>query len=389
MNDTVSIERLTAEDCTEWLEFLNCVFSIQNKRKMDFREELPKMCVEDDYHMGMHLAVKGNGKIRALLGVYPLKTRIGNKELTFSTVGNVATLPEYEGRGYMKVLMDEAMKELDRIGADASRLGGVRQRYNRYGYEACGIGYTFKIDSFTTKYCFDGKEKVLFREITLSDKKELAFINEIRKNKAMYVQRSSDGSFFGDFASLCAWKNKPYIATDKDGNMVGYVSATKDGKTIAELAGNDFITIKNIIYNWQKDVGEEITFTIPAADYEVVKYFSEVAEEMTVSSPCHFKIINFDKVADALIKLKASHTPGLPEGERVIGIKDWGNLLICHKNDEAYCEKTDKEAAISLDRLKASRLLFGPFPANSVTECDAFLNSVLPLPLSWSTLDRV
>lgn len=29
MNDTVSIERLTAKDYNEWLEFLNYVFSIQ------------------------------------------------------------------------------------------------------------------------------------------------------------------------------------------------------------------------------------------------------------------------------------------------------------------------------------------------------------------------
>ncbi len=385
----MEIVKLNANDYNEWLSVLNTVFSKRDKKDVDFREELPKMCVRDDYHMGMHIAVKEKGKICALLGVYPLKTRIGDKELMFSTVGNVATLPEYEGRGYMKVLMNEAMKELERIGADASRLGGVRQRYNRYGYEACGTDYTFKIDSYTTKYCFDERETVLFRKISLSDKKELAFINEIQKNKAMYVHRSSDDSFFGDFSSLCAWKNKPYIATDENGNMVGYVSSSEDRKTIAEIAGKDLTTLKNIIYNWQKDVGEEIAFNISAADIESIKYFSEVAEEMSVSSPCHFKIINFDKVADALIKLKASYTHGLPEGERVIGIKDWGNLLICHKNGEAYCEKTDKEAFITLDRLKASRLLFGPFQVNTVTECDDFLASVLPLPLSWSTLDRV
>ena len=79
----------------------------------------------------------------------------------------------------------------------------------------------------------------------------------------------------------------------------------------------------------------------------------------------------------------------MSEGESVIEIEGWGNLLISNKDGNAFCEKTTKNASIKLDKLAATRFLFGPFEPNYVSHCDAFLSSVLPLPLSWNTLDRV
>lgn len=385
----MEIVRLKAQDYEEWLWVLNTIFTKQNGREMDFEKELPKMCVKDDAHMGKHFAVKDDGRICALLGVYPLPVRIGETELMFSTVGNVATLPEQEGKGYMRMLMQEAMKELERIGADASRLGGVRQRYNRYGYEMCGMEYSFAIDDFTTKYCYQGQEAIQFKEITLKDQKELHFINELRNTLPMHVHRSNGEMFFGDYTSLKAWKNIPVIATDNYGKLLGYLSVSENGRTIAEVKAVDEETLKDILYCWQKKIKGQISFVLSPLDVQAVRYFSGVAAEMSLASPCHFKIINYDKIADALLKLKASHIPGLCNGEKIIGIEGWGNIHIYQKDGEAFCEKTNKSAELMLDRLAASRILFGPFTPHTVTDGDAFLQSVLPLPLGWSTLDRV
>ncbi len=384
-----SIERLTAKDYDEWLNVLNTVFAKHNNRDVNFEASLPKMCVRDDYHMNMHFAVKENGKICSLLGVYPIKTQIGDKELMFSTVGNVATLPEHEGKGYMRILMGYAMDELTRIGADASRLGGARQRYNRYGYEYCGRNYTFSITEMNTKYFFDGKEKTTFEQIDPKDKTTLGFINSLRKSAPMHVMRSDSNDFSGDFLTLSAYRSLPKIALDKSGNPVGYVAISEDGTVIRDIMAKDTDALKNMIYNLQISIQDTITFTLPAYDIESVRYFSSVAQFMQVSPPCHFKIINFDKVTDALLKLKKAYTPNMAEGEKVLEIKDWGNILIYNKSGEAFCEKTVKNANLTLDRLSATRLLFGTFDADYTADCDNFLSSVLPLPLSWNTLDRV
>ena len=385
----MEIVRLKARDYDEWLWVLNTVFTKQNKREMDFEKELPKMCVKDDEHMGKHFAVKDNGKIYALVGIYTLPVKCGNKELMFSTVGNVATLPEQEGKGYMRMLMKEAMRELDRIGADASRLGGVRQRYNRYGYEMCGMEYSFVIDDFTTRYCFNDEEEIVLKEISANDKKQLAFINFLRKSLPMHVQRSADDTFFGDFATLCIGKNVPYIAENKQGNTLGYLSVSGDLKKIAEVNAVSLEALKKILFYWQKNVKKPITFALSPLDTEAVKYFSQVAADMKMASPCLFKIINYDKVANALIKQKASNTQVLCNGERIIGIKEWGNIRLYHKDGEAFCEKTDRKADFMLDKLTASRFLFGPFMTHTVVDSDEFLSQVLPLPLGWSKLDRV
>lgn len=385
----MEIVRLTKNDYDEWLYVLNNVFTKKNNRKMDFEKELPKMCIRDDYHMNMHFAVKEDGKICALLGVYPIKLKVGERELLFSTVGNIATLPEYEGKGYMRVLMEEAMRELERIGADASRLMGARQRYNRYGYEACGISYNFQINDFTTKYCYNSDEKIEFKEISYEDDKELIYIKNLREKMPVHSIRAYDETNKGDYDALRAFGNRIYVALNEKDEMIGYLSVSSDAAGISDICAEDFETFKTLIYSWQKRVGGRIYFSSLASSNEEVKYFSKVCSGMSVSSPSHFKIVNFDKVADALIKMKKKSGALLPEGESVMEITDWGKLLICNKNGEAYCQKTDKEASLVLDRLDATRFLFGPFESDTVKYSDAFLSALLPLPLSWCGLDRV
>lgn len=384
-----SVERLAAKDYDEWLYVLNTTFTKQNQREMDFEFELPKMCIKDDFHMNMHFAVKENGRICSLLGVYPIRTQIGDKTLMFSTVGNVATLPEHEGKGYMSTLMGFAMDELDRIGADASRLGGARQRYNRYGYESAGRNYNFEITGMNTKYCFGSKEEITFKPVNSTDCCCLSYINNLRKSAPMHVIRSESEDYSGDYLTLCAWKSIPKIALNKNGEPVGYVSISEDGTAISDIMAKDFKTLKNMIFNLQINAQSTISFCLPAYEKDAIRYFSSVAQEMSVSPSCHFKIINFDKVADALLKVKLQLTPDMVQGEKVIEIKDFGNLLIYNKNGDAFCEKTNKSADLTLNKLSAARLLFGTFDASSVADCGSFLSSVLPLPLSWNTLDRV
>ena len=380
--------KLTANDYDEWLYVLNTAFGEKRGTTMDFEKDLPKMCIRDDYHMGMHIAARENGKICSLLGVYPIKVKIGGTELMFSTVGNVATLAEHEGKGYMSMLLDRAMEELGKIGADASRLGGSRQRYNRYGYEASGTVYNFEIYDPTTKYCAEDISAE-FKTISKDSTAELEFINNLRSTKTFHVERSMDNSYLDDYLTLCAWGNVPYIALNSRGEMIGYVSASKDNTEIADVMATSLYDLKNILFSWQKKHGGIIKFTLMSTEVEAVKYFASVAHSMSINSPSHFKIINFDKVADALIKVKADLAPNLPQGEFVLGIEDWGNLKICVEKGNAYCQKTDETPELTLDKITATRFLFGPASPGIVAPVNSFLTSVLPLPLTWNTLDRV
>ena len=98
------------------------VFTIKNGRHMDFEVELSKMCVRDDEYMGKRFAVKKNDRIVCSLGVYPLPMKVAGEEILFSTMGNVVTVPEEEGHGYMTQFPDDVMKEQAKQSGNSSLL---------------------------------------------------------------------------------------------------------------------------------------------------------------------------------------------------------------------------------------------------------------------------
>ena len=142
----MKIEKLTASDFDGLLDTLNACFA-RGQEGYTFLDTLPAMWRHDDTAMGRHLAIRDGDRVAAVVGVYPLQTRVAGHDVLFATVGNVGTRPEYRNSGYMKALMTESMEELKRLGADVARLGGMRQRYNRYGFEKTGQNFCFTISA--------------------------------------------------------------------------------------------------------------------------------------------------------------------------------------------------------------------------------------------------
>lgn len=384
----MEIRKLKKENYDELLSLMNTVFSKKNKRIMDFTVELPKMCVKDDEHMQKHVGLFEEGKMCAALGVYPLPVLIGKEELLFSTVGNVATLPEYEGLGYMTKLLDFAMSELEVIGADASRLGGNRQRYNRYGYEYGGALYNYVFSEYNRVKCFpDFKDNVEFFKIKKDNTEALKYTLELHNTGGIHVVRSAELNYRDVYATLIAWRNTPYLIY-VDGERVGYmcVNSTQDGISEIHLENKNLLT--HVLCAWQKECGENVKISFAPYDVDYIKDLYRISPSMSITSPSLFKIINWDRVIGALLRLKASYTE-LPTGESVIGIKDYGNILITSRYNEILCEKTSLQAAFEMDCLEMTRLAFDPFPAGLMGVSSAYLNSIFPLPLSWNLQDRV
>lgn len=384
----MEITRLKKENYDELIALLNEVFSNHNKRESDFEKDLPKMCVRDDEHMQKHFGIFADGRLVAAIGVYPLRIDIAGERLLFSTVGNVATHPDYEGRGYMNALLEHAMSELDSIGADASRLGGLRHRYNRFGYEMCGSRYSVSFNGQNRKNWFSGKgDDVIFKKIEASDLEMLKRACKLQKSCMLAVERSEDNNCYDIYSSMTAWQNVPYAAI-KNGRTIGYLCVNTRGDTLAENYAESTDAMAEMICAWQKQYGGTIYFHLFPHDIENVRLFSSQTESISVKSPSLFKIISWDKVISAFMKLKATYTE-MPDGELKIGIKDYGVLRICVKSSSIDCQKTDGEADIILDHLQAARYIFGPLPPEYTSEVSIEARNWFPLPLSWNLQDRV
>ena len=390
--------KLNAGDYDRLLELLNTVFARQNGHPMDFLSELPKMWIRDDLHMGYHTGVFEDGKLVAAGGVYPLHVRIGGEPLLFATTGNMATLPEYEGRGYFSSIFTAMMKELEEMGADAARLGGLRQRYARFGYEPAGRAYHVRFtERNRVRYYQDAGKEIEFREIRREDLPWLQFCNSLMQRSVFYVERSSEEQYRDVYLTLRGKHATPYVAL-KDGVPVGYLSSGSGGQYIGHaLNGETILEFQcmsaeyfiPVICAWQRRVDQDISFHLAPYMQEELRQITPGAEAVSIVTPSRFKILHFEKVAAALMKLKHSIQP-MMRGECVVGIEDYGNIRLYADGDTAGCEKTDAAPAVTLDRLAATRVLFGHLPvAASVPAADPLLINWLPLPLSWCTLDVV
>ncbi len=380
----MEVVRLNADNFDQMHALLTTVYSRDDGYVADFKKIMPKMGVRDDENMGHHLGIFEDGKLVACMGVYPIELIVAGEKLLFATTGNIATHPSYEGRGYMGAMLEAAMKELDRLGADAARLGGLRSRYNRYGYELCGQNYTF---TFTEKNRIRrlsnfGKD-ISFVKIEPDDTDAISYAVSLYNKGRVIVPRSSHDAYF----TMTTWRSVPYIVMRGD-ERIGYLSVNSAGNSVNEFFGADMDARVDTICAWQERVGESITFSLQMHEIEAVRLFSAVCESSVISSPSQFKIINWEKVVDAFMKLEAMYSY-VAEGSLCIEIKGYGTLCLYSQNGEVGCRPCDDTPDISLDALSAARYIFGPYSPIYTAEALPLANAWFPLPLGWNTLDRI
>ena len=168
------------------------------------------MCIRDDAHMRKHVGLFIDNRLVSVVGVYPLPTRVLDKEINFCTVGNVATHPDYEGRGYMNILFNQAMEIVKEEKYDICRLGGDRARYLRFGFELCGRNYSYYITPKNVKKSLlcDYGQNTSVSEILVSDETALDFARRIyHQNKVSVLRNDNDVMY----RVMTAWKNTPTL----------------------------------------------------------------------------------------------------------------------------------------------------------------------------------
>ena len=380
----MKIQRLKAEHYDELLKLLNFVFSRKNNQEKDFEKDMPKMWGHDDEHMGKHLGIFEEERLVACIGIYPFDVVVAGETLHFATTGNIAVHPDFEGRGYMGAMVEKAMAELDRMNIDIARLGGLRSRYNRYGFEACGQNFTFTFTEKNRLRKFPGfKGGITFKEITREDKEALAFTAELYNKNAISVPRTAENAY----NCLTMWQNVPYIALC-EGEPVGYVCASQNKIGIAEFDAVNLNALTDIICAWQELAGGNISFGRQMHQVDSVRIFSEVCEGCVAHSPSHFKIINWVKVTDAFLKLKASYCKLMP-GELIMEVEGYGAIRLFADENNAGCEAYKGKADIKLDPISATRYIFGTLSPIYTDDAPPIAQNWFPLPLSWNGQDRV
>jgi hypothetical protein len=111
---------LAAKDFEEAIDFINMVFSMAYC-PFDFVKFLPRLNKPTDECMGWNLAVRENGRIRALVGMYLDKLQAGDETLRLGGIGAVSSHPNDRGKGWMKLLMERQIGKGSGISISATR----------------------------------------------------------------------------------------------------------------------------------------------------------------------------------------------------------------------------------------------------------------------------
>lgn len=384
------IEQLKAGDLKELLGLLNLCF----KGDPDcgyFEKSLPKLWVDDDLHMGKHYGIRDGGKLVAAIGIYPFEVFIGDEKFTFATVGNVCTAEGYRGNGFLHrfyVMSEEVLKN---AGVDVARLGGKRIRYERYGYEPCGSLYKVRIPRWMLTediYAKTSCPKYDFKEITEDDTENLSKVRDLYNNNYIHANR---GETLHDFyLSTTAWDTTIWGAF-KEGEFAGYLLTYPAKDWAPEAAAVKAENFMEMVSSFVLTNEVDVSVNLPLERLEEISVLETYFATSHMDIPSHFKILNREKLVNALMKFGNKLTPFM-DGEAVIGVPGEGNYLISVKDGEASCTKTEASADMTLPYLDAARFMFGPMPPHFVAklpkEKAGFIRSIFPLPLYWNNQDR-
>ena len=146
------------------IAFLDEVFFIDDEpeTKRDFISILPKI-YHDEYRPAYNNFVvqDEDGEFRAAVGNFNIDLDVCGEKIKACCIGNVAVGLKYRSMGYMVDLMEMSVEEMMNNGTDLAYLGGQRQRYGYFGFEASGVSYNFEFNKKTAKHIFGGRKSNL------------------------------------------------------------------------------------------------------------------------------------------------------------------------------------------------------------------------------------
>ena len=362
--------RGTPEMYDDLMDFMNYVFGF-NGNDSDFKKLLPKLYKPEYDPCYANYVVTENGKLKAAIGAFDSVLQVG------------AVHPYSRSKGYMKDCMKMALDGMIADGVDYSVLGGIRQRYNHFGYETSGPAYSVSIGSRDINYVFERKG-IPFVELDLHTVSE----NETDLIDKMYALHATRPLRTvrprEQFLDICHSWRASAVAILKDGEFRGYYVENLQELTLVDE--NDF---NDVIRNYIRRHGK-VSMHFAAWETEHMAKAAAIGYAPTMDYSDMFNIFNYKKVVNAFLKFKASYTD-LADGEitvRINGFAGEEKLLIYVENGVPYVEEHTGDCDIELEHLEAVTFFFGLY-SPSWTKVPAAARGWFPLPLYVDNADHV
>ena len=384
------IECLSLSDYEELIAHLDAAF--QFSPEASFTRLVPLVYRPTEELMRCNFAIRREGRIAAVVGVFPVTWHLGRAVLRVAGVGGVSCASPYRGQGLMSRLLAHAREHIRREGYHLSYLGGQRQRYAHFGWEKAGMEMRFAVSEANVRHHFANRpsQGIHLEPLDPADKGTILELKALHDAQVSWCQHSAE-----DFELyLRSWITTPKVARDAQGRIVGYALIGRGGKAVAELVARNEEMICEVIRCLMEDraASDPLGIVVDVLDSPAARAIGAFANDTAIHLGGNWQIFDWPHVLGAALAAK-HQTASLPQGEVILGIDGCDQALRLRVNaDGPGCEYTDEEPGVLAGPLVATRLLFGPLEPASVVPLPArasILNAWCPLPLRLSRQDHV
>lgn len=374
-----------AEEYSRLIDELNDIFFADDDEPCrDFVTLLPKLYKEKYDPTGHNYAIIDEGRIKASVGLFPLRFSVCGEELLCGGIGNVGVSRDSRSKGYMKETMKLALDAMKNMGADFGILGGQRQRYQYFSFDNGGINYKFFIKRRNLEHCYGKDAKSSLRCVPIDETTpELALAaNELFNRLPAYVVRECEPEYLVDL--FRSWNCLPYAVLDGN-EVVGFFNLDADRENVSTFMVKNEECFKDVLLAVFETIVPERPHTgisVPEYDLVIRNALESVCEHVELCDTDRLTVLNYEKTIRAFLNLKAQYCE-LEDGELrclIHGENGDEKLLIRVKGGKVTVEKTEDEAELELEHLEAVRYFFS-FLSLRRTKGKSAPNSWFPLPL--------
>lgn len=369
----VEYRKATAEEYADLIDFGNMVF------KIDFAALLPKLYKDHPELAQCHYLALEDGKIKAMVGSFPLSFTVDGQEVKAYGIGTVSVHPYSRGKGYMKELMKRAVADAKAEGADLMCLGGQRQRYEYFGFAKACQQRSFTLTPTNRRHWKHISTKGV-EVLPLSEHAEYtAQCWKLHQSQPIHANRPLE-----QFAEICrSWSCEPFVIR-KDGEFLGYVILNQEKTAAAELLLNDWQDVLAVLFALSEKSGKEITFTPFYTQKELIRALCLVAEDGRAEDGEMFQALDFPRMLELFLGLKGRQT-GLLDGSLALEIPGEGKWRVTVEGGQVSVRETADPADWSLDAVRMQNRVFG---IGNLWQYDTPLeNSWFPIPLELPNHD--
>ena len=357
------------EKTEEILDFANMVFSMEYS-STDFAALLPKAYSPKRSGIPIHHMIREADKIKALIDMYPVTLRLKGKTdsaVRAAYVGTVSVHPNARGRGYMIELMKAVEQDARSQGCALMILDGDRHRYQYYGFEHAGICCSFQIETGNIMHgCANiyDEEYMAHPAYSFAELEEQSSCLDVLYR--LYQKRLVTARSREDFLLCLQSYGATAYAILKDGNPVGYVNLSADGKTVSEIEVDDIRELPRVLYDLMMgfDV-ERLDVSVGMDEMAKTEQLEKVCDSCRMYMSHQIKILDYEAVLAFLLNWKQSYDT-LVTSDYVLGVRDdqtgsIANYLLSVAKERISVSRTERAADIVMGELELVRVLTTDF----------------------------